>query len=148
MQTLQLSLDTARQLYPDAAPEFKTMLEETFTKTSLVPNILERVKTVADACRELNRDIDTLFESAADDYERAEIAIKTFAAALREGKPASECFYYPYFVRSVSGFSFGGNVCVRDSTYVGARLRVDTAEKARHLGRCMEAYYKTYLIDK
>lgn len=125
MQTQQLSLETARQ-----------------------PDILERVKNVADACRELNKDIDTLYDHAKDDQDRARIEIETVAEALREGKPASECFYYPYFVRSGSGFSFYDRGYDPDFSSVGARLRVPDAKTARHLGRCMAASYNIYLGGK
>lgn len=145
-QTLELTLERAREIYPSAAPEFKKMLEDNFGAKQLKGNIIERTKTLEDACYEIGKNISTLFDSATDEYERAEIAIKTFAEALREGKPAGECFYYPYFLRSsAGGFSYYGCGYAHVYTGVGARLRVDTADKAKHLGVCMLKYYKTYL---
>lgn len=114
--------------------------------------ILDRVISVKDACNELRREFDDIYDDCKDDYDRAEVDVKIFAEALREGKPASECMHHPYFYRGSSGGGFSVNVV--DSyyygacTYVGARLRVDTPEKAMHLGRCMESSYKIYLTGK
>lgn len=106
-------------------------------------NILERVKTISDACEEIG----CIMPENLDPYKQAEDEIKIFAEALREGKPAGECFYYPYFKRSSGGgFSFYVCVFAFDYSYVGARLRVDTPEKAIHLGKCMLENYK--IMDK
>jgi hypothetical protein len=144
-KTLQLSEETAKKLYATADPEFKKMLEDNFGKATLCPNITDRVKTLGDACRELGINEDTLFATATDDYEKAEIAIKTFAKALREGKPENECYYYPWFRGCASGFSYDVFAYGRTLTGVGARLRVDTSAKAKHLGQCMLSFYQIYL---
>ncbi|AYD48224.1 hypothetical protein D6B99_11810 [Arachidicoccus soli] len=149
MDTLQITKDSAMKAHTEANDKGKKLLENLFGKKHFVKNILERCFDLRDACIETGKDINTLFASAKDDYERAEIAIKTFAEALREGKPERECFYYPYFYNNGSGgFSFDDTN--DDGTYssVGARLRVDTAEKAAHLGKIMLEDYKTYLTGK
>lgn len=145
MATLQLDVKKAKRLYKTAAPEFKEMLIDSFGASTFTGSIIERCHTVEDACLELGIDFSKIYEGAKDDYEKAEIDIKIFAKALREDKEASECFYYPYFDRSGGGFSYDGCGCGLDFAYVGARLRVDTSEKAKHLGKCMESQYKTYL---
>lgn len=110
--------------------------------------ITERIKTLLDACEVTGKNY-TSIVSINDKYEQAEEAIKTFAEALREGKPASECWYYPYFNRSSGGgFSYDGCDVGGVCSCVGARLRVDTGKKARHLGECMLEYYKTYINGK
>ncbi len=146
MKTLQLDEATARKLYLTADAAFKTILEQSFTKDFFTQKITDRVKTLADACKELGKDINTLFADAVSDYDKAETAIKTFAEALRQGKKPSECYYYPYFLRSSGGgFSYADYGDAHDVASVGARLRVDTPENARHLGNCMLAEYKIYL---
>lgn len=146
MQTLKMDEATARRLYPGADKAFKEMLEQSFTKEFFTLKITDRVKTLDDACKELGKDINTLFDNVEGDYNRAETAIKTFAEALREGKNPKDCYYYPYFSRSSGGgFSFCGYDNVNGSAAVGARLRVDTPEKAKHLGNCMLTQYKIYL---
>lgn len=110
--------------------------------------VTDRVHTLKDACEELGRDYDKIFEGIEDPIEQARIAIETFAEAMREGKPASECFYYPYFYTSGGGFSYDDYAYDRDYSSVGARLRVDTPDKAKHMGKSIESYYKTYILGK
>jgi hypothetical protein len=142
MQTLQIDKNKALKLYPNATPEFKEMLIDTFGEKFFSRNIIERLQTFQDACEITGKSIG----DESDTYKSAEKAIEIFAEALREGKPASECFYYPYFLRSSGGgFSFGDCDYDRDTSSVGARLRVDTTEKARHLGTMMLPYYKVLL---
>lgn len=147
MQTLQIDQQKAKKLYPTASKEFKEMLIDSFGEKFFSTDITDRITTLEDACIETGKDYNTIFDHAADEYEKAEIAIKIFAEAMREGKPAGECWYYPYFYRGSSGggFSFldfgGGDGC----SGVGARLRVDTPKKATHMGRCMIEWYKKYI---
>lgn len=147
METLQITKDSALKAHREANDKGKRLLENLFGKKVFQGSVIDRVQTSEDACDELGIDIECLFDNAEDDYDRAETAIKTFAKALREGVHESECFYYPYFVRS-SGGGFSYDDCGHDSTLVGARLRVQTAEKAKHLGKCMESYYNTMLTGK
>lgn len=146
MVTLKMDEQTARKNYSNADPVLKQILEQSFGKDFFSQKIIDRIKTLADACNELGKDINTLFANNASEYDQAETAIKTFAEALRQGKPASECYYYPYFIRSSGGgFSFLVYATGDGFASVGARLRVDTPEKAKHLGTCMLNYYQTYL---
>ena len=103
-------------------------------------DITERVQSVEDACRETGK----LRLEYIDPYKKAEAEIEIFAEAMREGKPAGECFYYPYFYRS-SGGGFSCLVCDdggRVVSAVGARLRVDTPKKAVHMGKRLIEQYK------
>lgn len=109
-------------------------------------NILERVTNIQEACIELGKDYATLYGSETDPYKKAQTEIETFAEALREGKPATECFYYPWFERSsAGGFSSHHFVCGHVYSLVGARLRVDRSDKAIHLGKCMIDQYNIML---
>ncbi len=115
-------------------------------KSEAPVNILQRVTTLEDACKELGKNYKTIYGTETDPVEKSEIAIKTFAEALREGKPAKECFYYPVFWRSsAGGFRFSVYVDGDVVTLVGARLRVDSPEKARHLAKCMDTEFNIYL---
>lgn len=145
MEALKLNKETAIKLYPTAAPEFKKMLEETFGERALLGNIIERVTGFESACEELGTTPRAELSRARDEYERAEVRIKTMAKALREGKPEKDCIYYPYFGSSAAGFSYNVFVCAYVCTRVWARLRVDSAEKAEHLGKIMLSDYKIYL---
>lgn len=151
METLQVKEKEVRDAYKVANPQQRTMLEGLFGKKTFQGSIIERVNGFEDACRELGKDIDVqrFLNLLGDDYKRAQERIETVAEALREGKPSSECWYYPYFYRNGSGgFSFsdpcGGGTC----SGVGARLRVDTAAKAAHLGKIMLDDYRIYIEGK
>ncbi|WP_346236130.1 hypothetical protein ABDK00_017015 [Niabella insulamsoli] len=143
MKTVELTKENAMAAYKNGSQDQKQLLATLYP--DLFGSIINRIKTVEDACKELGIDFDDLFDDCEDEIDEAEVAIKTFAKALREGKPVSECFYYPYFYTSGGGFSFYVCGLVRDCSYVGARLRVDSAEKATHMGKCLLEYYKKYL---
>jgi len=147
-ETLQIEKQNAVAAYNKGDEGSKTLLENLFGKHHFITDILKRCTTLEDACRETGKDMQSIL-SIADPYKQAEAAIETFAEALREGEPAEECWYYPYFYRSSGGgFSFGDFGDGHDCSTVGARLRVDSAVKAKHLGNCMLSYYKTYINGK
>lgn len=141
--TVELKKENLVAAHKAATPEQKQMLKTLYP--DLFGNICDRVNTIEDACRELGIDEDDRHDDCLDEYKEAERDIEIFAEALREGKPASECIYYPVFNRSGgSGFSCFAYDRVRDFSDVGARLRVDSPAKAIHLGKCMLEQYKTY----
>jgi hypothetical protein len=147
METLQIEKKNAVVAYMQGGTTEKTLLENLFGKQHFLIDVCDRVLTVQDACVELGKDYATRYGSITDPYKQAETDIELFAEALREGKAAGDCYYYPYFLRSSGGgFSFGGCDCGDDYSRVGARLRVDTSKKATHLGKCMIAEYK--VMDK
>lgn len=148
METLKLDKNTAIKLYPKASPEFKEMLHQTFGEKTFKANVIDRVQTLEDAYRETGKLAQKLLINMIPDaYTRAEEEIKIFAEALREGKPAGECYYYPYFYGSSGGgFSSFDYAVDRGCSCVGARLRVDSPEKAKHLGNAMIDRYK--IMDK
>lgn len=149
MSTLQIDKGNAIAAFKVADEPTKKVLKALLGEKNLYEKITERVKTLEDACEVLGKDYSTIYGDETDPIERAEIAIKTFAEALREGKPYSKCHIYPFFYRSSSGgFSYLGYDDVGDCSIVGARLKVDTAEKAKHMGNCLLDFYKTYITGK
>jgi hypothetical protein len=139
---LQIDKDTAIKLYPNASPELKEIMHQTFGAKTFLTDVCERVKTLDDAYRETG--VTRLAYS--DPYCQAMHEIEVFAAALREGKEPKDCFYLPYFDRSGGGFSYDDYSFCNIFSTVGARLRVDTAKKARHLGETMLRQYE--IMDK
>lgn len=144
-EILELKKVNAIEAYNAGDAKERTFLEKLYGKQYFITDICERVKDLEDACKETGKDYQRIL-LITDPYKQAEEAIETFAEAMREGKPESECWIYPYFRRSSGGgFSFAdyglGNVC----SGVGARLRVDSGKKATHMGKCMLSYYKTYI---
>ena len=150
METLTIEKNNALKAHNEANDKGKQMLENLFGKKVFQQSIIDRVQGFGDACRELGKNQSMLdfVLSGFDAYNRAQQRIETVAEALREGKPASECFYYPYFKTGSGGFSFDGTNYDVTLSNVGARLRVDTSEKAAHLGKIMLEDYKTYSTGK
>lgn len=147
-EILSITKENVLKAYNDGSEGDRALLSRLFPGKLEKKPILERVNTLEEACVDLGLDIANIFADCEDEYERAETAIKIFAKALREGKPPKDCFYYPYFYKSGGGFSYDGYVDDCGCTAVGARLRVDSAEKAKHLGQKMESYYKTYCLGE
>lgn len=164
----QLTLDkkTARNLYPKAAPEFKTMLEETFGKAYFSQDITERIFTFEDVCAEAGKNPKDYiipnreqFKGTDEEYDEA-VGVVAFSKlqlickVFREGvvldwNNTSQRKYFPWMLHTAgSGFSFFGYGCGRTSSSVGARLSVDTAEKARHIGLHFADVYNQLFICK
>lgn len=141
MKEFILTQSEAREIYPAVT------LEEHFGAAAFSSDIMDRVVDVESACAELRYNFATLFDECQDKYAEAELSIKIVMEALREGKPAGECFYYPYFYNGVSGFQLVGALFVNAGSVVGARFRVDSKEKALHAGKILESQYIVYLTD-
>jgi hypothetical protein len=161
MQTLKLDNDKARRLYPSAAPEFKTILEDSFGKDFFSQKVADRVKTFEDACNELGIDSTTAIPKVATDpLQKDERSIWAYckliiiAKALNEGwvpnwKDSSQYKYYPWFdLSSGSGLSYGAYVSQRSSSDVGSRLCFKSRELAEYAGKQFEDLYKKYFLLK
>lgn len=148
METLQITVEDVLKAYNEGSDGDRALLTRLFPGKLEKKPIMERITTIEEACTEKGIDMDILFADCQDDYDKAEVAIKLFAEVMREGKNPKDCFYYPYFYKSGGGFSFDATDSYYGYGFVGARLRVDSAEKAKHLGKCMEPFYKTYLLGE
>ncbi len=107
--------------------------------TSLEAALLFNGKTKEQFENETERDTDG---------QKATKELEEIALAIREGKHLSmkHRWYYPYFERnSVGGFSCDGYYCDCAYSYVGARLSVDSSEKAIFMGKTFEAIYNRHL---
>lgn len=147
MKEFTLTQRDAREIYPVVTQEMKIKLEEHFGAVAFSADIMDRVVDVESACVELGYDFATLFDECYDKYAEAELSIKIVLEALREGTPAGECNWYPYFHKDGSGFRLDGAGYDDPLSHVSARLRVDSKEKALHAGKILEPQYFTYLTD-
>ena len=145
MKTVEVSHEKLMDAYCKANPEERAYLESLFDRKCFYPNILDRVRTIHDACHELGLDLSKELHGLSA-YKAAERRIELFARALREGRPESECLYYPSFEISSNKFSFYVADSIKNFLYIGARLRVDTPKKAEYLGRCMINDYSLYIL--
>lgn len=154
METLQISKENALKAYDQAGEKTKKVLANLFGEKIFVKNIIERIKTLEDAL-EYNGETLEQFEARTikdSNDERAYKALKAIALALNEGTPMdytdTDVYkYYPWFnaVGSGSGFSF--RVCAYGFSFslVGARLCVNTREKAEYMGKQFIEIYNTYI---
>jgi len=145
METLQVTKENALKAHKEANDKGKSLLENLFGKKTFQADVTKRVFTVQDACEDTGDDYSTLYDNCKDEYEKAEVSIKVFAKAMRQGQPENKCFYYPYFYGSGGGFSCRGYYNDLVYAFVGSRLRVFTPEQAAHMGKCLVEEYKTYL---
>lgn len=155
MATLTIDEKQAKEIYPEAAPGLKTILENSFGgKKFFRSKITDRIKTVQDVFAELDESFDQFMESCVDnDDEKDEVAykiIKRIAEALNQGWKAdwnntNQRKYYPWFRMSGSGFSFYYYGYDFDRSTVGSRLVFETYELAEYAGKQFESIYKDFL---
>lgn len=148
MATLTINDKDARKIYPTAAPELKTILEETFGKPFFSQKITDRVKSVKDACEVLGIDSDDLYLCNDSDDDTAYKELKTIVKALNEGwtpdwNNSSEYKWYPWFYLNQPGFRLNG-VCYYSFSAVGSRLCFKSRELAEYAAKQFESIYKTF----
>lgn len=158
MQTLKIDEKRARELYPTAAPEFKAMLEDSFSKEFFSQKITDRVKTYEDACKVKGVDpvdhlpyyADNAFESAIN----ATAKLWLIAEVLNEGwqpdlSNRNQVKYYPYFEQK-SGFGLSYDVYGfwDADTICGVRLAFKSAELAEYAGKqFIDLYSEAFLMQ-
>ena len=150
MPTLTLSDKQAREIYPSAAPELKTILEETFGKPFFSQKITDRVKSFEDTCTVLNIKKQYVFDEDEDtEDEIAYKKLKVIAKALNEGwtpdwNNSSEYKYYAWFYLNSPGFRFdyAGYGCTGSG--VGSRLCFRSRELAEYAAKQFTDIYKTF----
>jgi hypothetical protein len=152
---LVISNEKAKELYPKASTEFRTMLEETFGKKFFLGKITDRVKSFQDACIELGIDIDDTDFYNLEPDEVAYRKLKIIVRALNEGwTPERNNFdqyqYYPWFYRkqdssNQSGFQFDSVDWHYQRSVVGSRLCFRSAELAEYAGKQFVTLYKEFL---
>lgn len=178
MKTLKLDEKQAVKLYPNAAPEFKALLESNFGIELFNKKITDIIKNMSDVFNSLGIDEDEFENDRQYRAEKmAELAknlgmddddisddescflirdfyVYALAYVLNEGwKPdysnTNERKWYPYFSLS-SGFGFYGSYYGCDSVYStsGFRLCFKSEELANYAGKNFTKYFKKYIINK
>ncbi|MBS1775340.1 MAG: hypothetical protein JSS64_03565 [Bacteroidetes bacterium] len=153
MQQLVLDKKTARKLYPSASPEFKTMLEETFSKAFFPQSITDRVKSFEDACEVLGYNPNTVLPhpTLTEDSEAiiAFAKLSIIRKALNEGwKPdwnnSSQYKYYPWFdMRGAFSYvSYGWSA----GSHVGSRLCFKSRDIAEYAAHQFLDLYRDYFV--
>ncbi len=156
-KTLTLDEKTAREIYPTAAPEFKKLLEQNFTKEFFSQNFRDYVNTWEDVCKELGKDplrflpylnTSDSEELAANAHWRITQTIKLFKKGVKidysPNNRQNKSWVWMEFGKSLSGLGFSstGTGYVRTHTVVGPRLCSLNEDDARHIATvvCKEDY--------
>ena len=114
MKTAKINEETAKKLYPNAAPELKTIFEDTFGKNTFLP-IEERINSFEDALKEYGRPEVPKFDCVPEDlrpFFRATYKCLVIAEAFNQGKRldiynSKQERHYPYFKNNGSASAFG-----------------------------------------
>jgi len=119
--------------------------------------IMERITTL-EAALAYNGKTQERFDWETErdtDQQKATKELEEIALALREGKELEmgARWYYPWMRKPVaagsgSRFSYDGYDYVSDDSDVGARLSVDTSEKAIYMGKQFPSIYTRHLSPK
>lgn len=157
MITLQISEQQARKMYSNASKELKEILEASCGKEVLSGNIMDRVKTFEDACKELGRqpyNVDSLMKLGLTKNDIAYQKMVVIVEALNEGWKPDVCNsdverWYPWFKPngSPSSFAFAS---VFDSEYAcagsGSRLALKSEQLANYCGKQFLELWKEMLL--
>lgn len=159
MKTLQIDIKTAQRLYSNASSEFKTLLEENFTKKELNSNVIDRVKSYEDACAEVG--IEPIDEKEMlhlgfrrDEIDRRKLEVIAFALNEQEyldWNNSNQEKWYPYFDFSgPSGVAFGAAGYGFSYAVAGAasRLCFKSEKLARYAGETFPELYKNIIDNR
>jgi hypothetical protein len=160
MEVLKIDKANARKLFKTAAPEFKTMLVDTFGESFFSEKITDRIKTYIDVCLELKIDASYSlpFPTPENDEEKAVnafVMLRNIAKVLNEGwtpdwDNSSQAKYYPWFdmrssAGSGSGLSFDVYADDSSGSRVGSRLCFKTRELAEYAAKQFVEVYRDYM---
>jgi len=152
---LKIDEQTAQRLYQDASGDFKTMLENTFSKEVLLPpSIITRTPTVEAAMAIAGKTIAELTRPTDSPHETAVRIIETVIKVLWEGvevdhSNAEQDKYEPRFYhKSGLGLSFNDFVSWVTGTYCGPRLCYPTYDIMMHGIKILQGHYHIYLNSK
>lgn len=152
MENLTISKENALKAFEEANSKGKTLLKNLFGEKVFVKNIMERIDSV-EAALEYNGKTRQQFDWETErdnDAQKAGKELEEIAKALREGKPLEmgHRWYYPWFNKpsgSSRSFSVCDYFCACGLAVVGARLSVDTSDKALYMGKKFADIYTRYL---
>ena len=147
MITLQISEQQARKMYSTASKELKEILEASCGKEVLSGNIMDRVKTYEDACKELGRqpyNVESLMKLGLTKNDIAYQKMVVIVEALNEGWKPDVCNsdverWYPWFKPNGSppSFAFCDSDCDSGDANAGSgsRLALKSKQLANYCGK-------------
>ncbi len=159
MQTIQFDKAKALQVYRDADPEVKESLKSIFGDKYFL-SVIDRIKTWEDACLEKGMDpVESLpfsnpFKTSRQEAVNAFFKLDVIAEVLREEVILDWTNYnqkkwYAWFNDYEPGAGFSFHVTdfgwAYSSTIGGARLCLDTSEKAEYFGKQFLPLFNKFL---
>ena len=158
MKKLELSDEKALELYKNADPIFRSLLEENWSKEFFNQDITDRVKSVKDAFKIANINYENFIQDLKNSiFRKDEIGkrkLEIIAKVLNEGwkpnwKDSNEEKWYPWFEYKdgVGGFVFSDAIYGSARTYanLGSRLYFRTLKLAEYAGRTFIEEYNQML---
>ena len=157
-QTMLITAETAKAIYPTVPESFKRDLEDMFGKNLFYTKIEDRIKSFEDACRELNMTSEIKLDVSAlskndQKYFIANYKLSIIIKALNEGwepnwNNSNEYKYYPWFTQSPSGFGFSVTSYADWVTITGAgsRLCYKSRDLAVYAAEQFESIYKDLML--
>lgn len=144
IKTISLSTDRARALYRTGLPEFKSLLEENFTKEELSSEITDIITSYEAACEYMG--VEVIERHILDELE-------IITAALNEGwepdwNNSNEYKYTPWFNLSSGGFVFYVASYTFSSADAGhaSRLCFKTKALAEFAGKTFNDRYRRLIL--
>lgn len=151
MTNLKIDDNTARKLYPEAAPELKSILEESFPKGFFNMSIIDRTPTVEAALAIAGTSIAELTRPTDAKHETAVRIIETVIAVLNEGvkvdhSNSDQDKYEPrFYYKAGLGLSYDDYANWNTFTRCGPRLCYLDYEVLLHGVKILEKQYHDYL---
>ena len=158
MATLQIEKEKALEMHKGADKKVKKALEDLLGADVFKGDIMDRVKTIEDACRETGKDYAVEFSDAVravlSEDEIGYREMKILYEALNEGWEAdysnvNQYKYYPW-VKWVSGrgLSLCGVDCDSSDTSVGPRLVLKSEALAEYAFKQFPDTFKRFFNNK
>lgn len=152
MKNLQIDDATARKIYPTAAQELKTILEDTFGKAFFSQDICDRVNSMEDVYRESGKTYADIALAGLTPDEIGYRKAKLIFAVMNEGwvpdyNDSNQDKYELRWIKNkTGGFSCDDYYCWVAYTFAGARLTAKNGKIANHIGKCFEKEFNEFLL--
>lgn len=152
MKNLQIDDATARKIYPTAAQELKTILEDTFGKAFFSQDICDRVNTMEDVYRESGKTYADIALVGLTPDEIGYRKAKLIFAVMNEewvpdyDNPNQDKFELRWIKNKKGGFSYTDYFRWNSITFAGARLTARSGKIANHIGKCFEKEFNEFLV--
>lgn len=155
MKQLQISEQTAKELYKTSTDDFKRVLEESFGKDFFIEDITQKIKTLKDVYEHLGIKRELPYKTPKNKQQKSINAfydIQNISTVLNEGwisdwSNSNEYKYYNYFEKKVSGLCFYGSHAWCYVACGGFGFYFKTAKLAKYAAETFLDIYIDYLPE-